>query len=70
MLEIAGLYKPKRVQLVTMGCSKNRVDSEKLLSRLSDSLHAGQVCMRWIKDQLEVRLVHCFYRRDYFTRLI
>jgi len=36
MLEIAGLYKPKRVQLVTMGCSKNRVDSEKLLSRLSD----------------------------------
>ena len=36
MLEITGIFKPKRVQLITMGCSKNRVDSEKLLSRLSD----------------------------------
>ena len=36
MLEIAGLFKPKRVQLITMGCSKNRVDSEKLLARLSE----------------------------------
>ena len=36
MLEIAGIFKPRRVQLITMGCSKNRVDSEKLLSKLSD----------------------------------
>ena len=36
MLEISGIFKPRRVQLITMGCSKNRVDSEKLLSQLSD----------------------------------
>ncbi len=36
MLEVAGLYRPKKVQLITMGCSKNRVDSEKLLAVLAD----------------------------------
>lgn len=36
MLEVAGLYRPKKVQLITMGCSKNRVDSEKLLAVLVD----------------------------------
>ena len=35
MLEITGIFSPKRVQLITMGCSKNRVDSEKLLHKLS-----------------------------------
>lgn len=35
MLEITGMFKPKRVQLVSLGCSKNRVDSEKLLGMLS-----------------------------------
>lgn len=34
-MEIVGLFKPRKVQLVSLGCSKNRVDSEKLLSRLS-----------------------------------
>lgn len=34
MLEITGLSKIRKVQLITMGCSKNRVDSEKLLSRI------------------------------------
>lgn len=37
MLEITGIFSPKRVQLITMGCSKNRVDSEKLLHKLSGS---------------------------------
>ena len=36
MLEITGLSKIKTVQLITMGCSKNRVDSEKLLSRIKE----------------------------------
>ena len=36
MLEITGLSKIKSVQLITMGCSKNRVDSEKLLSRIKE----------------------------------
>lgn len=35
MLKITGIFKPKRVQLISLGCSKNRVDSEKLLWKLS-----------------------------------
>lgn len=35
MLDITGLFVPKKVQLVSLGCSKNRVDSEKLLADLS-----------------------------------
>ena len=30
--------KPHRVQLVTLGCCKNRVDSEHLLAKLSEGL--------------------------------
>ncbi len=33
--DIVGIFRPKRVQLVSLGCSKNRVDSEKLLAVLS-----------------------------------
>lgn len=36
MIEITGVFKVKKVALISLGCSKNRVDSEKLLSRLSD----------------------------------
>lgn len=33
--DITGLFKPKKVQLISLGCSKNRVDSEKLLAVLN-----------------------------------
>jgi len=33
-LKITGLYKPQKIQLISLGCPKNRVYSEKLLYRL------------------------------------
>lgn len=36
MIDIVGVYTPVRVQLISLGCSKNRVDSEKLLGLLSN----------------------------------
>ena len=36
MIEVVGIFKPQRIQLISLGCSKNRVDSEKLLRMLSD----------------------------------
>ena len=30
-------YKPKKIQLVTLGCSKNKVDSEHLLRQIDKS---------------------------------